>query len=120
MVLIAPRPTGPGSAARRCCCWCVAGRAPAAASGPPRDLRRRPGRPLAPGMDIYLDCPLLPGIDLDLAVLSHQGWLPGGAGGGSGLAASLAGLSLAYALPIVGVLDGLLTYSSETEQVRQQ
>ena len=49
-----------------------------------------------------------------LAVIAHQGWLPLSGLGTS--AASLAGLSLAYALPIVGVLDGLLIYSSETEQ----
>ena len=48
-----------------------------------------------------------------LAVAACQGLLPGG----GEMAASLAGLSLAYALPIVGVLDGLLTYSAETEQV---
>lgn len=38
-------------------------------------------------------------------------------GAPAGLAASLAGLSLAYALPIVGLLNGLLTSSAETEQV---
>ena len=51
-----------------------------------------------------------------LAVATHEGLLPWGGAGGK-MAASLAGLSLAYALPIVGVLDGLLTYSAETEQV---
>ncbi len=37
-------------------------------------------------------------------------------GGGGGLLASLAGLSLSYALPIVGLLNGLLTSTAETEQ----
>eukprot|EP00798_Chlamydomonas_sp_ICE-L_P015550 gene15550-21643_t len=68
------------------------------------------------------------------AVLSHEGYLPGGGSnlsaslvglslayalpliGGSNLSASLVGLSLAYALPLIGVLDGLLTSSAETEQ----
>lgn len=72
------------------------------------------------GVRLQLLAALLVASVAGLAVLSHQGWLPGGAGVGSGLAASLAGLSLAYALPIVGVLDGLLTYSSETEQVRER
>ena len=40
-----------------------------------------------------------------------------GGGGSSRFAASLAGLSLAYALPIVGLLNGLLTSTAETEQV---
>ena len=55
-----------------------------------------------------------------LAVASHQGLLlvllPPWMRDEGGLSASLAGLALAYALPIISVLDGLLVYSSETEQ----
>jgi hypothetical protein len=37
------------------------------------------------------------------------------AGGGSASAVSLSGLSLAYALPVLGVLEGLLSSGAETE-----
>ncbi|GFR50510.1 hypothetical protein Agub_g12776, partial [Astrephomene gubernaculifera] len=40
----------------------------------------------------------------------------GNSSSGGDLVASLAGLSLAYALPMVGLLNGLLTSSAETEQ----
>ena len=56
--------------------------------------------------------------------IDHTSFLPrtlpfsGGAGHDGALPASLAGLALAYALPFVGVLDGLLTSSAETEQAR--
>lgn len=39
----------------------------------------------------------------------------GGGGSSSGSFASLAGLSLAYALPLLGVLEGFLASSSDTE-----
>ncbi|KAL0053237.1 hypothetical protein WJX82_002974 [Trebouxia sp. C0006] len=50
-----------------------------------------------------------------LAVLGHQGLLPFAVSDGK-FAASLVGLSLAYALPITDRLNGLLTVSAETEQ----
>ena len=65
------------------------------------------------GVRLQLLAALLVTSVAGLAVAARQGLLPGG----GEMAASLAGLSLAYALPIVGVLDGLLTYSAETEQV---
>ena len=57
---------------------------------------------------------------------AHNGPHAGGLGGSApplsatsaSLAASLAGLGLAYALPVVGLLSGLLTSTAETEQAR--
>ena len=62
-----------------------------------------------------------------LAVVTSEGlllplmppWMRTWGGGSGGLSASLAGLALAYALPIVGILDGLMIYSAETEQARE-
>lgn len=48
-----------------------------------------------------------------LAVAQHAGLIPGAAQGSS---AGFVGLSLAYALPICGLLNGLLTSGAETEQ----
>lgn len=50
-----------------------------------------------------------------LAVVGHEGLLPFAVSDGK-FAASLVGLSLAYALPITDRLNGLLTVSAETEQ----
>ncbi len=52
-----------------------------------------------------------------LAVLDAAGRLPWAAPAG-GAGAGLVGLSLSYALPITGLLNGLLTSAAETEQVR--
>ncbi|KAK9830435.1 hypothetical protein WJX72_011744 [[Myrmecia] bisecta] len=52
-----------------------------------------------------------------LAVLQQDGHLPAmGGAGGRAFGAGLVGLSLAYALPITGLLNGLLTSAAETEQ----
>jgi ATP-binding cassette subfamily C (CFTR/MRP) protein 10 len=48
-----------------------------------------------------------------LAVVQHVGLLPGAA---QATSAGFVGLSLAYALPITGLLNGLLTCGAETEQ----
>ncbi|GIL44888.1 hypothetical protein Vafri_2343, partial [Volvox africanus] len=47
---------------------------------------------------------------------SNASFRTGGDHGSKDLVASLAGLSLAYALPVVGLLNGLLTSTAETEQ----
>jgi hypothetical protein len=52
-----------------------------------------------------------------LAVLGAAGRLPWAAPAG-GAGAGLVGLSLSYALPITGLLNGLLTSAAETEQAR--